>query len=181
MNYLEFLSSKNKLKSKDDIVKLIDYRFVIQKQLWEKITNSIIDMKEFFPSQSSEQFSDFLQWMFLNSFNYDWRLYGYVIKYLHYKKHSLNSKLITNLLVHSANKWGSDNILESNYLFLYFPNEDKLSVLYEKSYENNLKSKIQICRCDNFEKYQSTDLSSCKIFYSISNDLTYLFKFIEFF
>lgn len=179
MNYLNFLSSKTELKSKNNSSVLIDYRFVIQKKLWLRIISSSFDMKEFFPSQSSDQFSDFLQWMFLSSFDYDWRLYAYVIKYVHYKNHTLSPELITKLLVSSANEWGSDNILESRCIFLYYPNKEKLSVFYEKPCENNLKPKIKICRCGNFEKHQTIELNSGGVFYSISTDSTRLLDCIE--
>lgn len=108
--------------------KEICYKSLIQKKLWKKITKSKNDRIQIYPSASSVDFIDFLKWMFENGYSYDWRLYGYVVKYLHLKNKSY-SNIVLSLLIDAANEWGLNDISKNRYIFLYYPNPEKFSVL----------------------------------------------------
>lgn len=179
MNYIDLLSPIKNIDSGINSIKEVDYKHIIQRKLWKKITKSKKDRIKIYQSSSSNEFIDFLQWMFENGYSYDWRLYGYVIKYLHLTN-NFHANIVSPFLIDAANEWGLNDISKNRYIFLYYPNNEKLSILYEKPIHDSTQPKIKICRCDNFEQYKSSSIEPGIVFYSISTELNDLFNSIDY-
>lgn len=145
MNYLDFLSPAYQSEN----IKFINYKLLLQMEIWNKINKSSNVLKELFGTYENKDYLRFLSWILEHNMDYNWTLPCHLIAFLKTINISVNIHHIRSLLSNAAQDWSIEDISENRSICFYLPSENHELFIYNRMNDKQLSPSIQICRCEN--------------------------------